>query len=46
MAGASEAQVAEYAMEPAIGREAPDEEGKCVISGEPSERRVIYAKSY
>ena len=29
-----------------IPLDSPDEPGKCVISGEPSERRVIYAKSY
>jgi prolyl-tRNA synthetase len=26
--------------------DAPAEKGKCVITGEPSERRVIFAKSY
>lgn len=29
-----------------IPLDAPEEEGKCVITGEPSKRRVIFAKSY
>jgi prolyl-tRNA synthetase len=29
-----------------IPRDAPAEEGKCVISGKPSSRRVIFAKAY
>lgn len=29
-----------------IPLDAPEEEGTCVISGEPSKRRVIFAKSY
>jgi prolyl-tRNA synthetase len=29
-----------------IPLDAPDEEGRCVISGKPSRRRVIFAKSY
>ena len=29
-----------------IPLEATAEEGKCVISGRPSQRRVIFAKSY
>jgi prolyl-tRNA synthetase len=29
-----------------IPLDAPAEKGKCVITGEPSERRVIFAKSY
>jgi prolyl-tRNA synthetase len=26
--------------------DAPDEEGKCIVSGKPSKRRVIFAKAY
>ena len=26
--------------------DAPEEEGKCIISGKPSHRRVIFARSY
>lgn len=29
-----------------IPLDAPEEEGRCVITGEPSKRRVIFAKSY
>ena len=29
-----------------IPQDAPEEEGKCVISGAPSRRRVIFAKAY
>lgn len=29
-----------------IPQDAPEEEGKCIISGKPSNRRVIFAKSY
>ena len=29
-----------------IPEDAPREEGRCVISGEPSERRVVFAKAY
>jgi len=29
-----------------IPLDAPEEEGKCVISGEPSRRRVVFAKAY
>lgn len=26
--------------------DAPDEEGKCIFSGKPSHRRVLFARSY
>jgi prolyl-tRNA synthetase len=26
--------------------DAPEEEGKCILTGEPSKRRVVWAKSY
>ena len=29
-----------------IPLDAPDEAGKCIICGEPSERRVVFAKAY
>jgi len=29
-----------------IPTDAPEEEGKCIFSGKPSKRRVVFAKSY
>ena len=29
-----------------IPGDAPDEEGKCILTGKPSHRRVIFARSY
>ena len=26
--------------------DAPEEDGKCILTGEPSKRRVVWAKSY